>query len=90
MEEAKRSREIDVLRGLAIASVLIIHVTADYAYADGRSLTYGIMNFINKLFYAAVPVFVALTVYLGLKSGKKRGAVYVLQKCGRILLLYVI
>ncbi len=89
METNKRDQQIDVLRGLAVLSVLMIHVTADYAYADRSSLTYIILNHVNKLFYTAVPVFVALTVFLGLKSGKSRGFKYALGHSLPIVLMYL-
>lgn len=87
---AERNQKYDVLRGLAILFVLIIHVTADYAYASPASKTYTVINVLNKLFTTAVPTFVALTVFLGLKSGKKRGPMYVLKKAAPIVGLYLL
>lgn len=87
---AERDQKYDVLRGLAILFVLIIHITADYAFADAASTTYTVINVLNKLFTTAVPTFVALTVFLGLKSGKKRGPVYVLKKAAPIVGLYLL
>ena len=90
MDTKPRDNSLDVLRGLAILSVLMIHITADYAYADGSSLTFAVMNVANKVFHCAVPTFVTLTVYLALKSGRKLGPGYVLRKAGPIALMYIV
>lgn len=87
---AERNPKYDVLRGLAILFVLIIHITADYAYIGRASNAYTVINVLNKLFTTAVPTFVALTVFLGLKSGKKRSVVYVLKKAVPIVVLYLL
>ena len=90
MDIKARDNSLDVLRGLAIISVLMIHVTADYVYADAGSLTYAVMNVVDKVFHCAVPTFVTLTVYLALKSGRKLGPSYVLRKAGPLVLMYVV
>lgn len=90
MATKERNPALDVLRGLAILGVLMIHVTADYAYISPESYAYGLLNLFNKLFYWAVPTFVTLTVYLALRSGRKLGAGYVARHALPILGLYLI
>lgn len=87
---AKRTQKYDVLRGLAIILVLLIHISADYAYTDSASVQYWVLNALNKLFSIAVPTFVTLTVFLGLKSGKKRDGRYVLNKVFPLIVLYLL
>lgn len=84
-----RDKKIDVIRGIAIMFVLLIHITSDYAFAENTAATYWALNFFNKLFNTAVPTFVALTVFLGLKSGKRRGIGYLLKKTVPMILLYL-
>lgn len=86
---AEREQKYDVLRGLAILFVLLIHISSDYALAPEGSAVYTVFNILNKLFNTAVPTFVALTVFLGLKSGKRRSVIYVLKKIGPITALYL-
>ncbi|MCH5187939.1 MAG: acyltransferase [Oscillospiraceae bacterium] len=87
---AERNPKYDVLRGLAIVFVLVIHISADFILAAPTTNTYIIVNIVNKLFTTAVPTFVALTVFLGLKSGKKRGPLYFLKKALPLVVLYLI
>ena len=90
MESKSRDPALDALRGMAIVSVLMIHITADYINAPPDSLTYGLFNVVNQCFHWAVPVFVALTVYLGLKSGRRLGPMYVIKKAAPIAAVYFI
>ena len=90
MEERRRDQSLDVLRGLAIFNVLMIHTTAGYVYADSSTLTFTVMNIVNKFFQCAVPIFVTLTVYLALKSGRKLGLSYVLRKSVPLIIMYTI
>lgn len=85
-----REQKYDVLRGLAIIFVLIIHTSSSYAYIPADSYVHGILNFVNKLANIAVPVFVTLTVFLGLKGGKPRDAAYLPKKILPLAALYLI
>ncbi len=90
MIDKKRDGALDAFRGLAMLAVLMIHVTADYAYAAQTSPVFAVMNVVNKLFYWAVPAFVTLTVYLALRGGRKLGLRYVLRHSGPVLGLYIL
>ncbi len=92
MEQMKKAREkkYDAVKGLAIFFVMLIHITADYAFADINSGTYRWLNVINKMLNAAVPVFAALTVFLCLRSGKKRGLSYIPKKLLPLLGMYLV
>ncbi len=85
-----RNKKYDVLRGLATVFVLLIHVTADYACAEADTAVYWTLSALNKLFGIAVPVFVALTVFLSLKSGKRRSPAYLGRKLLPLAALYLI
>ncbi len=85
-----REQKYDVLRGLAIICVMAIHISSSYTYVSSPQYAHAILNFINKLTNIAVPVFVALTVFLGLKSGKPRGIGYIAKKALPLAALYIV
>ena len=87
---AVRDSKYDVLRGLATVFVLLIHITADHAFSEADTAAYWILNALNKLFGIAVPIFVALTVFLSLKSGKRRSPAYLGRKLLPLAALYLI
>ena len=83
-----RCQKYDVLRGLAIVFVLLIHTSAEYGLlSSGCALRFP-LNAANKLFNAAVPTFVTLTVFLALRGGKRRGLSYVVKKALPLLAMY--
>lgn len=86
----ERDRKYDTLRGLAILFVLLVHISADYVYTDSSGVTYAILKILNNIFNIAVPTFVTLTVFLGLRSGRRHGASYMLKKTLPLLALYLV
>lgn len=85
-----RDRKIDTLRGIAVMFAVLIHISADYARMSDDKALFWVLNFVNKLLLTAVPTFVTLTVFLGLKSSKPKGGKYLLRKIAPITALYLI
>ncbi len=83
-----RCQKYDVLRGLAIVFVLLIHTSAEYGLLSAGCAARFPLDAANKLFNSAVPTFVTLTVFLALRGGKRRGPSYVIKKALPLLAMY--
>ena len=82
----KRYMELDILRGLAIVGVLLIHITASLVSSES-----GFSLFINQASRFAVPAFVFLSG-LGLTIAKKLDKGYLpflKNQISKLLILYV-
>lgn len=85
----KRDVEMDMLRGLAITAVILIHITAGKrVFLNGE--TDIIFLFINQISRFAVPVFLFLSgMGLALSSKKENYSTFILNRVSKIIPWYL-
>lgn len=89
----KRFVELDILRGLAIIGVILIHITAESMnYMEATSISESIMIGINQISRFAVPIFLFLSGF-GLTISNKANQKYftfLRIRISKIITLYLI
>ncbi|WP_423188908.1 acyltransferase [Alkalibacterium sp. f15] len=87
----KRFQEMDILRGLAIIAVIIIHITSSTIDGAKNESTLNVVVFFNQLSRFAVPIFLILSGW-GLTVSKKYKMGYLSflkSQLSKIILYYV-
>ncbi|WP_347321058.1 acyltransferase [Rossellomorea sp. RS05] len=79
----KRIEEMDILRGVAILSVILIHISSSFFGESHSGLSNGIILFINQASRFAVPIFIILSGW-GLTITKKYSQKYLNFLVGQI------
>lgn len=80
MEKTRRILSIDLLRIIAILSVVMIHTTMAFEDYDATSSSYFIGNIFNGVSRAGVPLFLMISGALLLKEDRKYSVKQVFQK----------